>query len=458
MEHLTAEQIQENWKPILEHDEIPAIKDSYRKKVTGILLQNQKEHLAEQSLHEAPTNVTGGVDKFDPVLISMVRRSVPAMLAFDIFGVQPMKGPTGLIFALRAQYGAQPAIGEDTTANEAQFNEADSGFTGSPRHSTSPNTGEGTGLGTSGLAENDYALNDQPTVATSDAKSTDPFAADFGYGVGMHTNLAELLGEEAVWANMSFTIEKMSVEAKSRGLKSEYSVELAQDLKAIHGLSAEQELASIMSTEVTNEMNREIIRRTYNMAILGAQDADIATPGTYDLDVDSNGRWSVERFKGLMFQVEREANEIAIKTRRGKGNWIICSANVASALAMTGLLDTAGNTKVSPGNVDPVGNLFVGTMNGMIKVYVDPYVTIDMCVVGYKGSNAYDAGAYFCPYVPLTLYKNTHSDSFQPRLGFKTRYGIGANPFVRAYSGGFNTGLEARTNNYFRIFKITNLM
>ena len=455
MEHLTAEQIQESWKPVLEHKDIPEIKDSYRKKVTGILLQNQKEHLAEQAIHEAPTNVTGGVDKYDPVLISMVRRSVPAMLAFDIFGVQPMKGPTGLIFALRAQYGAQPAIGADTTANEARINEADSGFTGAPRNAASPNVGKGTSVGTSGLSGTE---NDMPVPATSDATNTDPFHADFGYGVGMDTNLAELLGEEAEWAKMSFTIEKMSVEAKSRGLKSEYSVELAQDLKAVHGLSAEQELATIMSTEVTNEMNREIIRRTYNMAVLGCQDADIATAGTYDLNVDSNGRWSVERFKGLMFQIEREANAIAINTRRGKGNWIICSANVASALAMTGLLDTAGNTNVSPGNVDPVGNLFVGTMNGMVKVYVDPYVTVDMAVVGYKGSNAYDAGAYFCPYVPLTLYKNTHSDSFQPRLGFKTRYGIGANPFVREYAGGFNTGLEARSNNYFRIFRIQNLM
>lgn len=457
MELLTAEQIQENWKPVLEHKEIPEIKDSYRKKVTGILLQNQKEHLAEQSIHEAPTNVTGGVDKFDPVLISMVRRSVPAMLAFDIFGVQPMKGPTGLIFALRAQYGAQPAIDEDTTANEAQFNEADSGYTGAPRTTVSGTDPDRDGQGGT-ISTYSGTLNDKPTPGTSTALSTDPFAADFGYGIGMDTNLAETLGEEAEWAKMSFTIEKMSVEAVSRGLKSEYSVELAQDLKAIHGLSAEQELAAIMSTEVTNEMNREIIRRTYNMAVLGCQEADIATPGVYDLDVDSNGRWSVERFKGLMFQIEREANAIAIATRRGKGNWIICSANVASALAMTGLLDTAGNTKVTPGNVDPVGNLFVGTMNGMIKVYVDPYVTIDMCCVGYKGANAYDAGAYFCPYVPLTLYKNTHSDSFQPRLGFKTRYGIGANPFVRAFSGTFNSGLEARANNYFRIFAIENLM
>jgi len=458
MEHLTAEQIQENWKPVLEHKEIPEIQDSYRKKVTGILLQNQKEHLAEQALHEAPTNVTGGVDKYDPVLISMVRRSVPAMLAFDIFGVQPMKGPTGLIFALRAQYGAQPKIGEDTTANEAQFNEADSGWTGAPRNPVDGTDPTRAGQGGDSSAYTG-TMGDDPTPGTSTAKQTDPFAADFGYGVGMDTDLAETLGEEAEWAKMSFTIEKMSVEAKSRGLKSEYSVELAQDLKAIHGLSAEQELASIMSTEVTNEMNREILRRTYNMAVLGCQEGDIATPGTYDLDVDSNGRWSVERFKGLMFQIEREAIAIAIATRRGKGNWIICSANVASALAMTGLLDTAGNTKVSPGNVDPVGNLFVGTMNGMIKVYVDPYVTVDMAVVGYKGSNAYDAGAYFCPYIPLTLYKNTHSDSFQPRLGFKTRYGIGANPFVREYNtGSFNTGLEARKNNYFRIFKIENLM
>lgn len=449
MEHLTAEQIQENWKPILEHKEIAPITDSYRKKVTGILLQNQKEHLAEQALHEAPTNVTGGVAKFDPVLISMVRRSIPAMLAFDIFGVQPMTSPTGLIFALRAQYGAQATVGADTTLKEANFNETDSGFTGAAR-----TVQNGTGVGTSGVAVG----NDQPTPGTSSALSTDPFAVDFGYGVGMATNLAEVLGEEGEWAKMSFTIEKMSVEAKTRGLKSEYSVELAQDLKAVHGLSAEQELANIMSVEITNEMNREIIRRTYNMAVLGCQDTDIATAGTYDLDVDSNGRWSVERFKGLMFQIEREANQIAIKTRRGKGNWIICSANVASALAMTGLLDTSGNTKVTPGNVDPVGNLFVGTMNGMIKIYVDPYVTIDMCVVGYKGSNAYDAGAYFCPYVPLTLYKANHHDSFQPRMGFKTRYGIGANPFVRKYSGSFNTGLEARSNDYFRIFKIDNLM
>jgi len=457
-EFLTAEQIQENWKPVLEHKDIPEIKDSYRKKVTAILLQNQKEHIAEQALHEAPTNVTGGVDKFDPVLISMVRRSVPAMLAFDIFGVQPMKGPTGLIFALRAQYGAQPAIGADTTAHEALVNEADSGYTGAPR-----NPVDGTDPTTAGQGGDSSAyggtFGDEPTPGTTSAKQSDPFAADFGYGVGMDTNLAETLGEEAEWAKMSFTIEKLSVEAKSRGLKSEYSVELAQDLKAVHGLSAEQELATIMSTEVTNEMNREILRRTYNMAVLGCQEGDIAVAGTYDLDVDSNGRWSVERFKGLMFQIEREANAIAINTRRGKGNWIICSANVASALAMTGLLDTAGNTKVTPGNVDPVGNLFVGVMNGMIKVYVDPYVTIDMAVVGYKGSNAYDAGAYFCPYIPLTLYKNTNSDSFQPRLGFKTRYGIGANPFVREYTGGsFSTGLEARKNSYFRIFKIENLM
>lgn len=456
MEHLTAEQIQEAWKPVLDHKEIPAIHDSYRRKVTGILLQNQKEHLKEASLHEAPTNVIGGVDKFDPVLISMVRRSVPAMLAFDIFGVQPMTAPTGLIFALRAQYGAQPAVGADTTLHEAQFNEADSGYTGAPRVA-GPNIGQGTGVGTSGLGGT-TTQNDRPTPVSSDAKITDPFHADFGYGMGMDTNLAELLGEEAVWAKMSFTIEKMSVEAKSRGLKSEYSIELAQDLKAVHGLSAEQELATIMSTEITNEMNREIIRRTYNMAKLGCQDADIATPGTFDLDVDSNGRWSVERFKGLMFQIEREANTIAIQTRRGKGNWIICSANVASALAMTGLLDCSGRTNVAPGTVDPVGNLFVGVMNGMIKIYVDPYVTIDMAVVGYKGSNAYDAGAYFCPYVPLTLYKANHQDSFQPRLGFKTRYGIGANPFVRTYAGGFNTGLEARSNAYFRIFKIDNLM
>jgi len=455
-EHLTPEQIQEKWKPILEHEEISEIKDNYRKRVTGILLQNEEEALkSEANISEAPTNVIGGMDKYDPVLISMVRRSVPAMLAFDIFGVQPMKMPTGLIFAMRAQYGSQPAVGEDTTANEAQFHEADSGFSGAPRDPASPNAGKGTEFpsGYTGTA------NDKPTPASSDATLTDPFSVDFGYGVGMDTNLAETLGEDTEWAKMSFTIEKLSVEAKSRGLKSEYSVELAQDLKAVHGLNAEQELANILSTEIISEQNREVLRRTYNMAVLGCQNSDIATPGSYDLDVDSNGRWSVERFKGLMFQIEREANAIAIETRRGKGNWIVCSANVASALAMTGLLDTAGNTKVTPGTVDPVGNLFVGVMNGMIRVYVDPYVTIDMCVVGYKGANAYDAGAYYCPYVPLTLYKTVHSDSFQPRLGFKTRYAIGANPFVREYSGGsFNTGLEARKNIYFRIFKIENLM
>ena len=453
---LTAEQIQESWRPVLEHKDLPPITDNYKKKVTGILLQNQREHISEQALHEAPTNVVGGMDKFDPVLVAMVRRFVPAMIAFDIFGVQPMTQPTGLIFALRAQYGAQPSIGADTSANEALFNESDSGYSGAPRNSGSPNAGKGTGVGTSGLTGTE---NDMPTPASSDATQTDPFNADFGYGVGMDTNLAELLGEEAAWAKMSFTIEKLSVEAKSRGLKSEYSIELAQDLKAVHGLSAEQELANILATEITNEMNREVIRRTYNMAVLGCQDTDIATPGTYDLDVDSNGRWSVERFKGLMFQIERESNTIAIKTRRGKANWIICSANVASALAMTGLLDTSGRTAVTPGNVEPTGNLYVGLMNGMIKIYVDPYVTRDMCVVGYKGTNAYDAGAYFCPYVPLTLYKANHYDSFQPRIGFKTRYGIGANPFVRKYSAGsFSTGLEARNNDYFRIFAINNLM
>ncbi len=451
MAQLTAEQIQETWKPVLEHQDMPKIDDSYRKKVTAILLQNEKEAIDEQRLNEASTNLTGGVDKYDPVLISMVRRTVPAMLAFDIFGVQPMKGPTGLIFALRSQYGKQPKIGEDTTLKEAGFNEADSGYSGAPR-----TPANGTDVGTSGLSG---TQNDMPTPGTSKATSTDPFASDFGYGVGMDTDLAEVLGEEGDWAKMSFTIEKMSVEAKTRAMKSEYSIELAQDLKAVHGMSAEQELAFIMSSEITREINREIIRRAYNMAKLGCQEADLATPGTFDLNTDSNGRWSVERFKGLMFQIEREANNIAINTRRGKGNWIICSANVASALAMTGLLDTAGNTRVVPGNTDPIGNMFVGTMNGMIKVFVDPYVTIDMCVVGYKGLTPYDAGAYFCPYVPLTLYKTTHSDSFNPRLGFKQRYGIAGNPFVRKFnSGSFTTGLEARSNDYFRIFKIDNLM
>ena len=423
------EHLQEKWQPVLEHNDLPEIADSYRKAVTTVILENQEKALKEDKgfLGEAaPTNATGGnVDNWDPILISLVRRAMPNLIAYDVAGVQPMTGPTGLIFAMRSRYTNQ-------TGTENQYNEADSDFSGA-----------GTQAGT-----NPAVLNDgSPGTYTG--------------GTGMTTAAAEALGDSASnsFAEMSFSIEKNSVEAKSRALKAEYTMELAQDLKAIHGLDAETELANILSSEILNEINRELIRTIYVTAKPGAQ-IDTATSGIFDMDVDSNGRWSVEKFKGLMFQLERDANAIAQETRRGKGNVIICSSDVASALQMAGVLDytPALNNNL---NVDDAGNTFAGVLNGRFKVYIDPYSANQAAkqyyTVGYKGTSPYDAGLFYCPYVPLQMVRAVGENTFQPKIGFKTRYGLTANPFA----GGATVrsgALTANDNVYYRRVQVTNIM
>jgi hypothetical protein len=423
------EHLQEKWQPVLEHNDLPEIKDSYRKAVTTIILENQEKALREDKSflgEAAPTNATGAsVDNWDPILISLVRRAMPNLIAYDIAGVQPMTGPTGLIFAMRSRYTNQAGA-------ENQYNEADTDFSGAGTH-------EGT---------NPALLNDAtPGTYTN--------------GTGMSTATAEALGDSAgnSFAEMAFSIEKNSVEAKTRALKAEYTMELAQDLKAIHGLDAETELANILSGEILNEINREVVRTVYTSAKIGAQ-TDTATAGVFDMDVDSNGRWSVEKFKGLMFQVEREANVIAQQTRRGKGNMIICSSDVASALQMAGVLDTspALNNNLS---VDDAGNTFAGVLNGRYKVYIDPYsanaAAKQFFVVGYKGTSPYDAGIFYCPYVPLQMVRAVGENTFQPKIGFKTRYGLTANPF--AGGAAVRSGvITANDNVYYRRVQVTNIM
>ena len=423
------EHLQEKWQPVLNHSELPEIKDNYRKAVTALVLENQEKALKEDRsfLSEAaPSNATGSsVDNWDPILISLVRRAMPNLIAYDIAGVQPMTGPTGLIFAMRSRYASQ-------AGTEAFYNEADSDFSGAGEH-------DGT---------NPSVLNDSP-------------ATTYTAGTGMSTDVAEALGDSAgnAFAEMAFSIEKQTVTAKSRALKAEYTMELAQDLKAIHGLDAETELANILSAEILAEINREVVRTVYVTAKPGAQ-VNTATSGTFDLDVDSNGRWSVEKFKGLMFQVEREANAIAQQTRRGKGNMIICSADVASALQMAGVLDytPALNNNLS---VDDSGNTFAGVLNGRYKVYIDPYSANSAAnqyfVVGYKGTNAYDAGLFYCPYVPLQMVRAVGENTFQPKIGFKTRYGLTANPFAQGTTAALGA-LNANQNTYYRRVKVTNIL
>jgi hypothetical protein len=423
------EHLQEKWQPVLEHNDLPEIKDSYRKAVTTVILENQEKALREDRgfLGEAaPTNATGSdVQNWDPILISLVRRSMPNLIAYDVAGVQPMTGPTGLIFAMRSRYTSQ-------AGTETFYNEADSDFSGTGAQ-----------------------------VGTNPAVLNDATPGTYTNGTGMTTAAAEALGDSASnsFAEMAFSIEKQSVEAKSRALKAEYTMELAQDLKAIHGLDAETELANILSSEILNEINREVIRTIYTSAKVGAQ-TDTAASGIFDMDVDSNGRWSVEKFKGLMFQVEREANVIAQQTRRGKGNVIICSSDVASALQMAGVLDTspALNNNL---NVDDAGNTFAGVLNGRYKVYIDPYsanaADKQFFVVGYKGTSPYDAGLFYCPYVPLQMVRAVGENTFQPKIGFKTRYGMTANPFAGGATarGGVIT---ANDNVYYRRVQVTNLM
>ena len=442
-----SEQYEKKWQPVLEHPDLPKVQDSYRRAVTATILENQERAMKEDAsfLNEAaPTNATGSaVANWDPILISLVRRAMPNLIAYDIAGVQPMTGPTGLIFAMRSRYTSQ-------TGNEALFDEADTDF--SARNAAGDSTSGQSAGGHSGT--NPGLLNDAaPGTYTK--------------GEAMTTGTAEALGDASgnQFAEMAFSIEKSTVTARSRALKAEYTMELAQDLKAIHGLDAETELANILSAEILAEINREVVRTIYVNAEKGAA-VNTTTAGIFDLDTDSNGRWSVERFKGLMFQLERDANRIAQRTRRGKGNMIICSADVASALQMAGVLDytPALNNNL---NVDDTGNTFAGTLNGRYKVYIDPYSANSAAkqyyVVGYKGTSPYDAGMFYCPYVPLQMVRAVGQDTFQPKIGFKTRYGLVANPFAEtgAASGAVsavNDAGSANSNRYYQRVKVTNLM
>ena len=456
-----SETYEKKWQPVLEHPDLPKIGDSYRRAVTATILENQERAQKEDNAfmtEAAPTNNTGGTSNWDPILISLVRRAMPNLIAYDIAGVQPMTGPTGLIFAMRSRYTS-------ATGAEALFDEADTDFSGrnAAGDSTAGQTGAGSGSNAAGshTGTNPALLNDSPAGA-------------YRKNEGMTTATAEALGDASgnAFAEMAFSIEKTTVTARSRALKAEYTMELAQDLKAIHGLDAETELANILSAEILSEINREVVRSVYINAEKGASTnggaaVNTTTEGVFDLDTDSNGRWSVERFKGLMFQVEREANVIAQRTRRGKGNMIICSSDVASALQMAGVLDYAPALNNNL-NIDDTGNTFAGVLNGRFKVYIDPYsannVAKQYFVVGYKGTSPYDAGMFYCPYVPLQMVRAVGQDTFQPKIGFKTRYGLIANPFAEtgAVSSGAVSGItdsgNANSNRYYRRVQVANLM
>jgi hypothetical protein len=445
-----SETYEKKWQPVLEHPDLPKIEDSYRRAVTATILENQEAALKEDAAfisEAAPTNSTGAsISNWDPILISLVRRAMPNLIAYDIAGVQPMTGPTGLIFAMRSRYTNQ-------SGTEALFDAADTDFSG---------------RNAAGSAVDGYS-----TTADSGANPAvlnDGSPGTYTSGTAMSTAAAEALGDASgnAFAEMAFSIEKSTVTAKSRALKAEYTMELAQDLKAIHGLDAETELANILSAEILAEINREVVRTIYINAEKGASantgTINTTTEGIFDLDTDSNGRWSVERFKGLMFQVEREANTIAMRTRRGKGNMIICSSDVASALQMAGVLDytPALNNNL---NVDDTGNTFAGVLNGRYKVYIDPYSANQAAkqyfVVGYKGTSPYDAGMFYCPYVPLQMVRAVGQDTFQPKIGFKTRYGLQANPFAEAGTGDaavINGSGSANANRYYRRVQVANLM
>jgi hypothetical protein len=469
-----SERLQEKWAPLLDFDGLDPIKDSHRRAVTAVLLENQEKFLREQSsfseggfLTESPTMNTGtasggagfsgGADAggpvagFDPVLISLIRRSMPNLVAYDLAGVQPMNGPTGLIFAMRSRYGT-----DRTNGRETFYDEVDTHFSATNSNTTTTqgdytgavDDGASVGFGTTQVGSNPGLLNPDGQLA-------------YTTGQGMQTTDSESLGQSGgpQFNEMNFSIEKVLVEAKSRALKAEYSLELAQDLKAIHGLNAEAELANILSSEILAEINREVIRTIYKVAKPGAQ-ANVATAGAFDLDVDSNGRWSVEKFKGLLFQIERDANAIAQQTRRGKGNVIMCSADVASALSMAGVLDYTPALNANL-NVDDTGNTFAGVLLGKFRVYIDPYAanvsSNQYYVVGYKGSSPYDAGLFYCPYVPLQMVRAVGENSFQPKIGFKTRYGLVANPFAEGGNQGLGA-IKASSNVYYRRVQVRNLM
>lgn len=440
-------QLVQKWQPILEHTDLPQIQDSHRRAVTAQLLENTEHALKEGSAYSSqqllgeathtPTNATGtDVDNYDPVLISLVRRAMPNLVAYDMCGVQPMSGPTGLIFAMRSKYSNQ-----SNTATEAFYNEADTAF--------------------SSVVGGANTIGDKHVGTAFDADSdNEDLAANGAYNFagGMSTNQAEALGNasNAAFAEMAFSIEKVSVTAESRALKAEYTMELAQDLKAIHGLDAETELSNILTSEILAEINREIIR-TINVSAKKGALTDTTTAGFFDLDTDSNGRWSVEKFKGLMFQIERDANQIAKDTRRGKGNVLICSSDVASALQMAGVLDYTPALNSNNLQVDDTGNTFAGVLNGRYRVYIDPYTTGNYYTLGYKGSSAFDAGLFYCPYVPLQMVRAVGENTFQPKIGFKTRYGIVANPFANGASAGLGAITED-SNVYYRRVVVQNIM
>ena len=450
---MSVENLLKKWAPVLDHGDLASIKDSHKRSVTAQLLENQERACREDAqgsggyrnqtslLSEAaPANNfgassstagDGSIDIYDPVLISLVRRSAPNLIAYDICGVQPMTGPTGLIFAMRSRFSTQGGT-------EALFNEANTTFS---------STNSGTTIG---------------TLQTGASPADLSAGTEYTRGTGMTTAQAEALGDGAgnQFQEMAFSIEKIAVTAKSRALKAEYTMELAQDLKAVHGLDAEQELANILSTEILAEINREVVRTINLTATIGAQE-NVTTAGTFNLDVDANGRWSVEKFKGLMFQLERESNAIAKATRRGKGNVLICSSDVASALQMAGVLDYTPALASNNLQVDDTGNTFAGVLNGRIKVYIDPYFAATAgthyATIGYKGTSAFDAGLFYCPYVPLQMVRAVDTGTFQPKIGFKTRYGLVANPFAEGTAQGLGA-LNAQTNNYYRGFRISNLM
>ena len=452
-----AEEIQNKWAPILEHEALGEIKDAHRRSVTALMLENTEKALRESAAHGSyqtltegglPVNAmgassstagSGSIDTFDPVLISLVRRSMPNLMAYDICGVQPMTGPTGLIFAMRSRYANQ-------THDETFYNEVNTAFTGAG--------------GLTGVDANTFGNGHLGTIPG--ATNTSPLTATNTYNMGqaMATATAEALGTTGgnSFPQMAFSIEKLSVTAKTRALKAEYTMELAQDLKAIHGLDAETELANILSAEILAEINREVVRTINVTAKVGAQE-NTTTAGVFDLDTDSNGRWSVEKFKGLMFQLEREANQIAKQTRRGKGNVVICSSDVASALQMAGVLDYAPALNSNNLQVDDTGQTFAGVLNGRLRVYIDPYaIGGNYLTVGYKGSSAFDAGLFYCPYVPLQMVRAVDQDSFQPKIGFKTRYGMIANPFAKGSTAFTDDGLAINSNVYYRKLIVNNLM
>ena len=432
------------WAPVLNEESAGPISDHYRKQVTAAILENQEKAMREESsqasfgmLNEYGTD-TGKVDNFDPVLISLVRRAMPNLIAYDLCGVQPMTGPTGLIFAMKSKY--KTTKGAVTDSDEALHSEAQTGFSGDSAFTQ--------GTDPSGLGDSAFA---------GDSDIDNNRATDI-YGQGISTADAEALGSTgAAFAEMGFTIDKSTVTAKSRALKAEYTMELAQDLKAIHGLDAETELANILSAEILAEINREVIRTINSQAKTGAQDVTGGTSskGIFDLQTDADGRWSVEKFKGLIFQLEREANQIAKDTRRGRGNFVLCSSDVASAFAAAGYLDYTPALS-SNMNVADTGNTFAGVLNGKHRVYIDPYATNDYITTGYKGSNAYDAGVFYCPYVPLTMVRAIGENTFQPKIGFKTRYGMVSNPFVGATPA--NGLAAAKSNQYYRIFRVDNIL